>query len=298
MNDTKNFPASFSQLGKPMGAPVRYVYLDEAGIQKSDLITVVAGIVVHADTQYRPVENAIRELNETVPERYREGFISHAMDVWNHPKYRDGWAIEERKEYLLSLAAIPIEFGLGIVFGVARHPVKATWTAGTTIEMTKLEAAFMTCICSAQEFMDLNCDESEIATVVHEDNNYKPQIQRIAKYLKTDGWSHPVTHLDNKTIGFPREIRKINYKLTRIRGTVHFEAGDESELLQLADVLAYGVRRFVENHIYEKGFDIGEELLWNIAGGDPKSVHTISQLRDKPNYAVSGVRLGPQPSVV
>ena len=34
---------------------VRFIYVDEAGISKHEPIAVVTGVIVHADTQWRPV---------------------------------------------------------------------------------------------------------------------------------------------------------------------------------------------------------------------------------------------------
>ena len=64
-------------------ASVRYVYADESGISINESFVVVAGVIIHADTQWNVVEKHIGELIEKyVAKEDRSGFCFHATDLF------------------------------------------------------------------------------------------------------------------------------------------------------------------------------------------------------------------------
>jgi hypothetical protein len=81
-------------------APLRFIYTDEAGTSSREPVVVMVGLIVHADVQLRPAEQLVQQLHATVPEKFRDGFISHATAVWGNKKYRPEWGREERLEFL------------------------------------------------------------------------------------------------------------------------------------------------------------------------------------------------------
>ena len=55
---------------------VRFVFLDEAGISKHEPYAVVAGVMVHGDTQVIPLEEHLNALiQKHIPEENRDGFV-------------------------------------------------------------------------------------------------------------------------------------------------------------------------------------------------------------------------------
>lgn len=91
-----------------VAALVRFVYLDEAGTSAKEPVTVVAGIIVHADTQWRPAEADVnRIVKDMVPERYKENFVFHATEIWGSRKFRDGWDRNDRTAFLKEMMSVP-----------------------------------------------------------------------------------------------------------------------------------------------------------------------------------------------
>lgn len=102
--------------------PVRLVYLDEAGVSNpiQEPYLVVSGVILNGDQDWRPLERHIKSLiRKHIPERDREGFIFHAMDVWHGSRYfdRQKWPLSTRRNILSDLAKIPNQFHLTVVNG-------------------------------------------------------------------------------------------------------------------------------------------------------------------------------------
>jgi hypothetical protein len=101
--------------------PVRYIYVDEAGTSAKEPVSVVAGIIIHADTQYMAVEKRLNEVLQLVPHELREGFVFHAKSVWSDRSYREVWSFADRLDFLKKVMAIPREMGLAIAVGMVRR---------------------------------------------------------------------------------------------------------------------------------------------------------------------------------
>ena len=101
---------------------VRFAYLDEAGVSnpKQEPILVVAGVLVHADTKWKPLERRLRSLaQECVPAEHLADFRFHAKDLFHGSGFfpRDKWSMEDRFRVLEELATLPAEFDLPVVYG-------------------------------------------------------------------------------------------------------------------------------------------------------------------------------------
>ena len=111
--------------GVPLeGGHVRMVYLDEAGISnpKHEPFIVVAGVIIHADYQWKAIEAHIRSLvADFIPQSDQDGFVFHAAgSYFSGGKYfdRDVWPRCIRWQILDELVAIPRKFDLPISCGV------------------------------------------------------------------------------------------------------------------------------------------------------------------------------------
>lgn len=114
---------------------VRFIYLDEAGISAHEPVTVVAGIIVHADTEWRLAEQGMNEVLEAVPERYRDGFIFHATSIWSDPKLREGWSKDDRLGLLHAMMALPRKLNIPITLGMVSEESKeqSRWLASRAV---------------------------------------------------------------------------------------------------------------------------------------------------------------------
>ncbi len=256
------------------GKPVRYVYVDEAGISANEPFTVVAGIIVHADSQYAYLEQSLSSLIATVPAHLRDGFVSHAKSIWGNPKLRDRWPLEQRKLFLRRMVGIPAELGVPIAIGICARGVMADPDERLSLTEWHHVQAFGRCIALADYFIRTFGAKNEIATVVSEDiPTGKRSLKAVVKVLQEKPL--PVPH--ERTIashGPPAGDFQVQ-RITRVRDTVHFAAKEESPLLQLADACAYSIRRFLEKR------EFGNELAVSMAGNDPRLLEALAELRDR-----------------
>jgi hypothetical protein len=69
---------------------VRYVFIDEAGTSAKEPISVVVGIIVHANKQCALAETAVNDILNLIPEHLRDFCpVFHATNIWSDKKLRD-----------------------------------------------------------------------------------------------------------------------------------------------------------------------------------------------------------------
>lgn len=231
---------------------VRVVYMDEAGISKKEPWVVVAGVVVHGDTQWKPLERELdRIVQEEIPEPMQDGFILHATDLFHGsgatPRGEE-WPQARRWGILDRIVALPKQFKLPLVFGCierAKFP-KRPETLAETAEFSPDDAAFAAfhvafgvCTLGAERWMRDNT-EDEIAQLIAENND---RVKRAAKgshaFFRNRGQLEQsgILELDNADV-LPFE---------RVIGTVHFALKREDRLLQVADACAFFMQRKLRN---------------------------------------------------
>jgi hypothetical protein len=116
---------------------VRLVYVDEAGItnRRHEPFLIVAGVIVDADMKLVAIERHLTRLvDRHIPEQHRDGFVFHAMELFNgggkvfvRPEPGDPnpeWPLERRLAIADDLAAIPRKFDLPLAFGIVE---RAKW---------------------------------------------------------------------------------------------------------------------------------------------------------------------------
>ena len=93
---------------------------------------------LRSDKQLIPVEEHLERLVEKyIPEEDREGFVFHAVDIWNNHGYfadKRVWPREKCWEILWDLASVPALFVLPIAVGLKLRPEVADWIRGTCRE--------------------------------------------------------------------------------------------------------------------------------------------------------------------
>ena len=102
---------------------LRHVYFDEAGIGNPDTepYTVVAGVMLHVDDQYTPLQTYLLDMADDLvgPSLERPlDFVFHAKELWHGEGFfpRDNWGLDKRLAILAHLADIPRKFKLPIFY--------------------------------------------------------------------------------------------------------------------------------------------------------------------------------------
>ncbi len=218
---------------------MRIIYLDEAGIGKlaDDPCVVVAGIILHGDKQWLPLETYLRAMVEAwVPPADRPGIIFHAKDIFHGTKafHRDKWEKETRFAILDELATLPAAFDFPVIWGAIdrtkmaeKHP---KMTPAQCTEHAYLVATSM-CLMQAERYMREAGSDGEVAQIVFEDRaGVRQDVKTLHRFLR--GHNLPADLEDQKYL-----------PLTRIIDTPNFAAKNESSPLQIADFCAFALKR-------------------------------------------------------
>ena len=246
-------PSSISALWRaPLNGslPVYYVYVDEAGTSAKEPVTVVAGVILHADRDWMRASRLIQKiLDDRVPEDLREGFIFHAKAVLSGYRGHDStWSREDRMDLIGAMAGIPKELGAAISVGVVRR----TWNLEVPEikKMTRSDHhhiyAFFTCISRANKWIGDWAEKDEIGTVIAEDVSQNKRFLRAAlKYVPPVYPQRPPYvqltkyELDNNVF-----VQTNTGPIDRLVDAVLFATKDEGVLLQIADACAFSFRRY------------------------------------------------------
>lgn len=221
----------------------RIAYIDEAGIAnpQHEPTVVVAGIIMHVDTEWRPLHDHFNGLVERfVPEGKREGFVFHAKDIWHGEGEvfdRELWKNRDRRDVLRAICETVTKFKLPIVWGHSNRAAVADvlkeepgFQDSKVITRVAFMSAFADCAIRAELWMK-KYGSNELMNLVIENNN---QLRKFAK-------------------GTYRELRK-NPQLTRLVGPLlpiqriidapSFMDKEDAPPLQLADTCAFLIKRY------------------------------------------------------
>lgn len=222
------------------------VYLDEGGTDRKEPALCVAGVMIHGDYQWREAEAEIDKLIEKyIPEKDRIDFVFHATDIFHGSGYfdRNNWAKDTRTQILCDLAKIIETLRLPIVIGGYQ---KQSFGAGIIrddehdLKRTVVQtSAAMDCAIWADRWLSKYA-KSENAVIIAEDTDrVKPAIKTAIKVLRSPPlmklWG--LEDLTMSEFGLP---------LKRIVDTIHFAAKADSKPLQLADLCAFSINRFLK----------------------------------------------------
>lgn len=237
----------------PKGARVvRLIYVDEAGLSKAveEPFVIVGGVIVHADAQLIPLEEALDALVEKwIPEEHREGFVFHAKDLFNgggkvFDRKDPRWTLERRLELADELAALPVVYGLTLALGMAdkaldRRPANvplAGWMAFNHA------VAFLGCALTAEHWMRTACP-GEVCMMISEDNDQaRSVIREVMRLNQRKGIEH----------AFNEAFRHL-FPIRVIREDPLFQPKRSSSALQLADFWTYVAKRhYLADARYER----------------------------------------------
>lgn len=230
---------------------MRFIYCDESGTSRESFL-VVAGVIVHGDTQWKPVEKHIGELiRKYVRDEHRLGFVFRATDLFSGSghifKDREKYPLKHRFEALKELLSIPSKFRLPVVGGFIRRkrisPNQSTQSRRESVAEDQA-LAFSHCLIGAEKYMRKYADPTEIAKMVAEDNTEtKKSVARMHDMLRS---SHPDVADYLKGLTRIMCLDSDFLPITKIVDSVSFEGKRGAILLQVADACAFIIRSYIE----------------------------------------------------
>lgn len=244
-------PLSLSGVEVDGQSPVRFIYADESGISANERILVVAGVIIHADSQWTPTEQLIRALMDKYmpPADRPRDFAFRACDLFHGSrafKDRRKYPLERRLEALREILSIPSKIHLPVVFGWTRKKPLAQDKKDRRFERGFDHAhALSLCVMGAERFMRKFAAPFELATLTVEDNT---ETKATVKLM----------HDAFRGIGHPAAVKWASQYPKNVEGTaeflplrkivdgVHFTGKSGGFLLQLADACAWIIRSYLE----------------------------------------------------
>lgn len=215
---------------------VRIAYFDEAGVakEKQEPFLVVGGILIHGDTEWQPIEMCFNAILESgIPPEIREGFCFHAMHLHgNHRSFKGLLSPEQRFALLRDLVTTIKMFKLPISYGaVTREKLRESLPGWKSEHRTHLahQMAFTLCAMGFQGWFNRGPFSDEVAICVADKNDAKNR----QLHLKQD-----FAKLRNE--GVPEAPFGVYYNFV---DALHFAALSESIGLQLADTIAFLIKR-------------------------------------------------------
>jgi hypothetical protein len=223
---------------------VRYIYMDEAGTSVGEPVTVVAGVIVHGDTQWKPMEQHLLDVKERhIPAEHLAEFVIHGKDILNGrkaPFFGDNkeWPADRRMQIIKDVLQIRSGLGFSVCLGYSfRESSKESDTKEAAHFRHVL--SYCNCLIGCEEFMR-RFAQDEVATVVAEDI---PEKRRAIKE------THSRIVAPNTDFPALRESLPIRH----IVDDVHFADPKRSSLLQFADAYAFSFRRILAGYGYAEG---------------------------------------------
>jgi hypothetical protein len=249
---------------------VRYIFMDEAGISAREPVTVVVGLIAHADEHVLSAEAAAIEALGAVPEAFRDGFVFHSTEVYGDKKYQDGrWALTDRLNLLYTMMSIPRRIGMAICLGAMwRGAVdfSGAWGGlGLSPAQSDHAQAFTLCVGVADRNIRRHAGPREVATIVAEDvSEMRSILKTVPHILRANPRYIPQDFMRRtaKDVEAGYFVQAGDMRVTRIRNSVHFVEKAEDLLVQVADACAYGFRR------YFTGEKFGVEFVRAILGNE------------------------------
>ena len=225
---------------------VRVLYLDEAGIGKvsSDPIVVVAGVIIHADTQWGQIATKLEKLLfDATPFGAKTPRFLHAKDIYHGSGEfpRETWDRERRHNLLDAVGSLVDEYSLPVPWTALdrrqyarEHPDEPQSEHLRTIYTVCAVACFM----QAEIYMRQEHATSEVCSIVMEQNQeLQKRIPEMIAFLRNPG--DEIAKLD------PGHEQTVPLK--KLIDTPSCQPKTGSSILQLADYCAFAIKRRLQN---------------------------------------------------
>ncbi len=224
---------------------VRVLYLDESGIGKitNDPIVVVAGVVVHADTQWGPLASKLEKLlSEAVPLGVKRPQHLHAKDIFHGSGEfpRETWDQARRNQLLHAVGSLVGEYNLPVVWSAADRGTHARKHPDDTPAQQLGDIytiCAVGCFMQAEAFMRQSHNDAEVCSIVMEQNHeLQKGIPGMVAALK-----NPVEAFGELEPGWERIM-----PLRKLIDTPACQPKTASSILQLADYCAFAIKRVMQ----------------------------------------------------
>ena len=273
---------------------MRFVYMDEAGISAIEPVTVVVAVIAHADAHVMSGESLAAETLGAVPAQFRNEMVFSAKNILGDKKWQKAsWSLTDRLNLLCAMMRIPRKLGMALSVGLIWRNAN-DWSAQRVLKQPDLTndqwdhlTAFRICVARADAWIRNNAGAREVATIIAEDHEeMRKHLRNALVYDKlfprnenVDGSGHRITVSDEER-GYIAQNG--DFRVTRIRASIHFVQKHEEVLVQIADACAFGLRR------YFAGEQFGAQFASAIFGD-------VSYLRDFASPGGAGC-WGPAPN--
>jgi hypothetical protein len=211
---------------------MRVAYFDEAGIaaEAQEPYLVVGGVLIHGDDQWQPVEMRAHQIVQNlVPEALRTDFFFHATRLFSdHKSYKKLIPADVRFQILRELLGIVVTFDLPVCYGaVTRVKLLKSLPDWTPKQRTELghQIAFSLCATGYQGWFNRG-HTNEVAICVADRTEMQLTLKQDFAY--------------SRRYGLPGEPLLTLFNFVE---ALHFAASQESIGLQLADAVAFVVKR-------------------------------------------------------
>jgi hypothetical protein len=218
----------------------RFAYLDETGLANPvhEPFLVVAGVLVNADQHITALE---RLADRVIPDKFRDGFYFHAKDLFpgagkvfgkNGPLHD----YDKRMDIARHIAAIPKKLKLVIPFGITE---RSSWPRTDLKTLTPRQqklgphiTSYINCVMDVEMWMRDHAS-NEVALIVVEDND---EVKHTLKEAQNTVRKVPKEML-------PSERERKYFPFRKVKTSPLFETKDDSVALQMADFVAYVIKR-------------------------------------------------------
>lgn len=225
---------------------VRVLYMDESGVGniRSDPFVVVAGVIIHADTQWGELARGLDQLlSDATPAGTKKPRFLHAKDIFHGSGEfpRETWSLKRRNALLYATGSLVHEFQLPVVWmGIDRkkwardfpddppeHHLRDAYTS-----------AAVGCFMQAEKYMRQQDNAAEVCSVVMEQNHeLQKRIPEMVAFLRD-----PADETKNLLPGWESVM-----PLSKIIDTPACQPKTASSILQLADYCAFSLKRRLQD---------------------------------------------------
>jgi hypothetical protein len=226
------------------------VYFDGDGIKKNDPVTVVCGISVGDDGQWRSAYSNINwVVSQHVPAAVRDEngyFVPCATEVWS-AKYKDHWSMESRAAFLHDLLYIVENTSLGLAWTYVRRELQiANVPDNVRPEQARHAMAFELCVGRVDWAIRTFRPAVERTLCICEDNDQRDLLQEAAVRLSRYPRVIPASPgMEQIAWGRVTKAGPLVYQNQRMIDTVHFVQKGQAPLIALADVCAWALKRYI-----------------------------------------------------
>ena len=239
---------------------MQLIYIDEAGISAKEPVLVVVAVMVEADKKWKIVESAINDLfDKFVPAKFREGFIFHGTDIYSGGKYREDWSFPDRLDFFKRFMSLVIQMKIPLSISMIdrrNHPGSPN-SGKLSSEKFEHIMAYMICVDRADRYLRNYSKSHELGVVVVEDT---PGMKKYFKMVHDRLKKNPIEVSSDMLYPYSTESNGETFKISNIVDCPHFVDKTESPMIQLADALAFALRR------YFAGLKNGDDLVFSTFG--------------------------------